>query len=313
MKADRLVSVLLLLQAQGKASSRMLAERLEVSQRTVHRDMEALSAAGVPVFALRGAQGGWQLEAGWRTTVPALDDAELNAFLMAQPRSAGDPRLAASAERALAKLMAALPPALRERAASIRQRIHVDATGWRGASENLSMLPIVQDAVWRDRVLTIRYRHTGRERVQRTIEPLGLVAKGSTWYVVASTDKGMRTFRVSRIEDAVLTGSTFARPRRFDLAKYWKSSTEEFARRRRYTVTVRATPAAADMLRAWCAVRSSGDARTADGWIVLRVDFEDEAEACFVALGFGTRVEVDEPASLRARIAAEAAAMAART
>ena len=261
MKADRLVSVLLLLQAQGKVSGRTLAERLEVSPRTVHRDMEALSAAGVPVFAMRGAQGGWLLEPGWRTTVPALDDAELDALLMAQPRSAGDPRLAASAERALAKLMAALPPALRDRAASIRQRVHVDATGWRGASENLSMLPIVQDAVWRDRVLTIRYQHTGREQVQRTIEPLGLVAKGSTWYVVANTDKGMRTFRVSRIVDAVLTGGTFARPRRFDLARYWRSSTEEFARRRRYSVTLRAAPAAADVLRAWCTVRSSGDAR----------------------------------------------------
>src|SRR5690349_2544927 len=158
MRADRLLSAVLLLQAHGRMSGRELAKRLEVSMRTLHRDMDALSMAGVPVFALRGARGGWQLDEGWRTQVPALDEAELLALLMTQPRVVGDGTLAGAAERALRKLTAALPAALRERAASIRQRLYVDTTGWRGTSENLAMLPVVQDAVSRDRKLSFVYR-----------------------------------------------------------------------------------------------------------------------------------------------------------
>src|ERR1700740_3152013 len=161
MRADRLLSALLLLQAHGRLSGRELAHRLEVSTRTVHRDMEALSASGVPVFALRGAQGGWQLDEGWRTQVPGLDESELRALLMAQPRVIGDKRLAAAAERALGKLMAALPGPLREKAASIRQRLYVDTTAWRGSTEDLTMLPIVQDAVAHDWKLAFHYRGPG--------------------------------------------------------------------------------------------------------------------------------------------------------
>jgi predicted DNA-binding transcriptional regulator YafY len=183
MRADRLLSILLLLQAHGRLTGRDLAERLEVSARTLHRDMESLSAAGVPVFALRGSRGGWQLDQDWRTQVPGLDEAELRALLMTQSRMIGDVRLAAAAERALGKLMAALPVSLRAQAASIRQRLYVDPTGWRATTENLSWLPMVQDAVSRDRKLAIEYRHAGGKRAEgnreRVIDPLGLVAKGS--------------------------------------------------------------------------------------------------------------------------------------
>ncbi|MGH9332908.1 MAG: helix-turn-helix transcriptional regulator, partial [Vicinamibacteria bacterium] len=136
MRADRLLSLLLLLQGHGRMTGRELAKRLEVSERTVHRDMEALGAAGVPVFALRGSHGGWQLDEDWRTRVPGLDGAELRALLMAQPRVLGDARLARAAERALDKLLASLPVSLRQQAASIRQRLHVDTTGWSGATED---------------------------------------------------------------------------------------------------------------------------------------------------------------------------------
>src|SRR5438045_9282290 len=141
MKADRLLSALLLLQAHGRMTGREMSRRLEVSLRTVHRDMEALGMAGVPVFALRGARGGWQLDEGWRTQVPALDEAELLGLLMAQPRVVGDGRLAAGAERALRKLTAALPAALRERAASVRQRLFHARTGSRGTTENPAVVP----------------------------------------------------------------------------------------------------------------------------------------------------------------------------
>src|SRR5262245_56996652 len=178
MRADRLLSALLLLQARGRLTSRELAKRLEVSERTMHRDMEALSASGVPVFALRGSRGGWQLDEGWRTQVPGLDEAELRAFLMAQPQVVGDERLVHAAERALAKLTAALPVSLREKAASIRQRLHVDTTRWSGTIENLAMLPVVQDAVSHDRKLKILYRKDRKERSERIVDPLGLVVKG---------------------------------------------------------------------------------------------------------------------------------------
>src|SRR5881628_2342292 len=182
VRAERFLSALLLLQAHRSLTGRELAQRLGVSERTVRRDMEALSAAGVPVFAARGSQGGWLLDEQWRTQAPGLEEEELRALLMAQPRVIGDEQLAAAAERALSKLKAALPVSLRERAATIQQRLYVDTTDWRGTAENLSMLPVVQDAVWRDRKLAFRYWRAGRELVERTVDPLGLVAKGNTWY-----------------------------------------------------------------------------------------------------------------------------------
>ena len=311
MRADRLLSALLLLQAHGRLTGRELAKRLEVSARTVHRDMEALGASGVPVFALRGSGGGWQLDDDWRTRVPGLDEAELRALLMAQPRVLGDARLARAAERALDKLMASLPASLREQAASIRQRLHVDTTGWGAAPENLAMLPIVQDAVARDRKLSIRYRRADQERVERTVDPLGLVAKGGTWYLVARTAEGFRTYRVSRIEDARLIDKPSQRPADFDLATYWQTSTEELRKgRSRYDVTLNVAPRAAERLKWWCrttplpAAKGHGD----EAWVTLRVQFEDEEQACFVVLGLGPRAEVVEPASLRDRVAGDVAA-----
>src|SRR5262245_21378621 len=250
MRADRLLSALLLLQAHGRLTSRELARRLEVSERTMHRDMEALSASGVPVFAMRGSRGGWQLDEGWRTQVPGLDEAELRAFLMAQPQVVGDQRLVHAAERALDKLMAALPVSLREKAASIRQRLHVDTTRWYGSAENLAMLPVVQDAVARDRKLNIIYKREGKT-TERTVDPLGLVAKGTVWYLVALTPRGFRTYRVSRIEDAKVLDQPCERPHDFDLAEYWKSSTAQFRDRPRYTALLRLEPRTAEKMKTW--------------------------------------------------------------
>jgi predicted DNA-binding transcriptional regulator YafY len=307
MKSDRLLSELLLLQAHGRLTGREMSERLEVSERTVHRDMEALSAAGVPVYALRGAQGGWQLDEDWRTQVPGLDEAELRALLMAQPRVIGDPRLAAAAERALGKLMAALPDSMRERAASIRQRLHVDTSAWRGSTEDLSMLPVVQDAVAHDRKLSIQYKPSGRERAERIVDPLGLVAKGSTWYLVAQTPKGLRTYRVSRISDAHFLDQPCERPAGFDLANYWASSTKQFQEGwRRFSAVLKLEPDAAEWMKMWQLAWAAppGETTDAEGWVRLNVQFNHEDEARFVVLGLGARVEVIEPQSLRERVEA---------
>jgi predicted DNA-binding transcriptional regulator YafY len=317
VRADRLLSALLLLQTHGRLTGRELARRLEVSGRTVHRDMEALSAAGVPVFALRGSRGGWQLDDGWRTQVPGLDEAELRALLMSQPRMIGDTRLAGAAERAIGKLLASLPVAMRQQAASIRQRLYVDTTGWRGASESLVMLPIVQEAVSRDRKLKIQYQRPGTDPVERVVDPLGLVAKGSTWYLVAHTSEGHRTYRVSRIVRATLLDERSERPPDFDLAAYWKSSSERFSETLpRYDAVLRVEPRTAgwvQMSRPPWSVRIGDAGPDAGGWITLRLRFDSEEEACSVVLGLGPRVDVIEPAVLRERVLAEAVAVVERT
>ncbi len=312
MKSDRLLSVLLLLQAKGRATERELADQLEVSQRTIHRDLEALSAARVPVVALRGSNGGWELEKGWRTQVPGLDESELRALLMAQPRVVGHPRLAAAAESALNKLMAALPGPMRVQAAAMRERLHVDATGWRGSGEDLSMLTVVQDAVARERKLAFDYTRADGQKAPRTVDPLGLVAKGLSWYLVAHSANGMRTYRVSRMEKVTVLASGFERPARFDLAEHWKKSTAEFQKQRRnYAAVLSVTPEAARRLQGWYETRPAvaKGVGSADR-LTLEVDLEAEGLARFVVLGLGSGVEVVEPAALREWVIAEARAIA---
>jgi predicted DNA-binding transcriptional regulator YafY len=307
MKSDRLLSALMLLQAHGRLSSRELAERLEISQRTAHRDMEALSAAGIPILALRGACGGWELEKGWRTKVPGLDEAELRALLMAQPSALGDPRLVAAAERAFGKLMAAMPGNMRIQAASIRARLHIDSTGWNPSSEDLSQLPIVQEAIASDSKLTFLYTRPAGETAPRTVDPFGIVCKQSIWYLVARAPAGMRTYRVSRISHAVALTVPFERPVNFDLARYWKASTARLEQQRKsYAVTFALTSEAANSLRRWSAVSPATAApRTPEippGWVVLDINFESFSHALFIALGFGPSTYVLAPAELRDRV-----------
>jgi predicted DNA-binding transcriptional regulator YafY len=317
MKSDRLLSVLLLLQAKGRVTGRELAERLEVSERTIHRDLEALSAAHVPVVALRGAQGGWELAKGWRTQVPGLDEAELRALLMAQPRVVGNPRLAAAAESALNKLMAALPGPMREQAAVMRERLHVDSAGWWETGEDLSMLSVVQEAVARERQLAFDYVRGDGQRSARTVDPLGLVAKGTSWYLAALTANGMRTFRVSRMTGATVLASGFERPAKFDLAAYWARTTAELVERRKpFSVVLAVAPEAAQRLGPRCPTTPMPNAKQSAslpaGWVVLRADFEDEEFARFVVLGLGTRARALEPPEFRRAIVAEAKVVAAQ-
>jgi predicted DNA-binding transcriptional regulator YafY len=313
MKSDRLLSALLLLQARGRVTERELAERLEVSQRTVHRDMEALSAARVPLSAVRGAQGGWELEKGWRTQVPGLNEGELRALLMAQPRALGHSRLAAAAESALNKLMAALPVPMQAQAAAMRERLHVDPTGWRGTGEDLSMLGAVQEAVAGDRKLAFDYTRADGQMGPRTVEPLGMVAKGLTWYLVARGANGIRTYRVSRMAAVTVLASRFERPAQFDLAAYWKESTAKLEeQRRQFEVTLCVTAGAARRLREWGATRpadSEADGAP-EGRVRLTASFDSEGEAQFIVLGLGARAQVLAPEEFKRRIVAEAEAVA---
>jgi len=305
----------MLLQAHGRLSSRELAERLEISERTAHRDMEALSAAGVPVFALRGAQGGWELAKGWRTKVPGLDEAELRGLLMAQPSALGDPRLAAAAERAFGKLMAALPGSMRERAESIRARLHIDPSGWRPSSEDISALPIVQEAVSRDVKLSFMYTKADEETAPRTVDPLGVVCKQTVWYLVARAPAGMRSYRISRMSKVVALAVPFKRPANFDLAAHWNASTAELNRQRTaFRATLAMSEEAVRSLRGWCPLTPAADrwpaVKLPSGWRIFDVEFESASMAQFVSLGFGRRTRVLEPEALRTSVQEDLAAAA---
>ena len=296
MKANRLLSELLLLQARGRISTRELAERMEVSQRTAHRDMESLSAAGVPVIALRGSQGGWELDKGWRTQVPALDEEELRTMLM----------MPQAADRALNKFIAAMPGALQTQAESIRSRVHVDASGWGPWTEDLSALPSTQEAVVRDRKLTFDYRTRDGRTGARTVDPLGVVCKQNSWYLVAKGDSGIRTYRVSRMANAVMLAQGFPRPARFDLAAYWKSSTEQLeSQRTAFRVVLEMPAETAAELAKWQPLEPYPAKTGAPGWLRYTVHFENEGQALFVAMGLGSRALVVQPAKLRSRIRQE--------
>ncbi|HXU39136.1 MAG TPA: YafY family protein [Blastocatellia bacterium] len=311
MRADRLLSILLLLQVHRRLTARDLATRLEVSERTIHRDMEALSAAGFPVFAERGIGGGWMLVEGYRTNLTGLNRDEIQALFLTKPlRLLADLGLKKASDAAFIKLSAALPAAHRDNAEQARQRIHIDATGWNHSSESIQFLPVLQEAVWQERKLRFTYeRGGGCDSVERLADPLGLVAKGSAWYLVAAVDGEIRSYRVSRVVHAELTDDPCARPADFDLAGYWEQSTVNFkAQLPQYTAIVRVHPDVFPRLRFAGRFARIGQAEPpdADGWIRVTLRFDVEEMAIEWALSFGSNIEVLEPATLREQVIAAA-------
>jgi predicted DNA-binding transcriptional regulator YafY len=231
---------------------------------------------------------------------------------MVQPGALGDPRLIAAAERAFGKLMAAMPGPMRSQAESIRARLHIDSTGWRPSREGISMLPIVQDAISRDSKLTFLYKRADGETAPRTVDPLGLVCKQTVWYLVARAAAGMRTYRISRMTNAVILPTLFERPKRFDLAAYWRSSTARVEQQHAsYSAIYALSPEAAISISHWCQV-APYDAPHAGGlqkipaipagWVTLKIEFEMRSQARFVALGLGSQARVLAPADLRAEV-----------
>lgn len=306
MRADRLVSILLLLQMRRRVTARDLARRLEVSERTVLRDMEALSMSGIPVVAERGLGGGWSLMEGYETKLTGLSAAEIQALFMARPaRLMADLGLKRASEAAMIKLEASLPAANRQQAEFARQRILIDTSGWRDPGESVASLPILLDAIWRERQLRFVYRRMGCEATERAGDPLGLVAKGSVWYLVAHVEDETRTYRVSRIAQAEVLQQPSLRPRGFDLAAYWDRAAVEFREKLpRYYATFLATP---EVMR-W--VRYRGwrlEQETPEGDLVrLRMRFDIEEEAVQFALSFGGEVTVVEPEELNSKVLAGA-------
>jgi predicted DNA-binding transcriptional regulator YafY len=312
MRADRLLSILLLLQGKGRMTARALAERLEVSERTILRDMDALGAAGVPVLAERGVGGGWRLVDGYQTKLTGMTAAEIQTlFLGRPPKLLADLGLKEAAEGAWIKLQAALPIEVRAQAEFVRARILIDPRGWRDGGESIATLPVLLDALWRQRRLGFRYEKSADDCTERTVEPLGLVARGSVWYLVARKADDLRTYRVSRIRQATALDEPSRASAAFDLAGHWESASAAFRDKLpQFQATYRVEPAVLPWIRyrGW---RLLEEVREGDR-VRVRLRFDVEDEAVMFALGFGASAELVEPERLRARVLAAARATVER-
>ncbi|MHA6480644.1 helix-turn-helix transcriptional regulator [Paenibacillus sp. strain BS8-2] len=313
MRASRLVSIVLALQNAGKLTARQLSEQLEVSERTILRDMEELSAAGIPVYAERGKEGGWLLAEGYRTTLTGIHADELAALLVAsRSELLSDLGHDRQLEAALQKLLAAATDAARSGAEAVRRKLHIDGAGWQPnsrRSEPVSCLAAVQEAVWQERVLRIVYLRDGLEKI-RLVYPLGLVAKRGIWYLVADTEgDGLRTFRISRLVRTESLPEVFEPPQDFDLASYWENSLEQFRERLpRYPAKLKVRADAMPKLdreryvtvhsRSHDSAQQINDEPVSQ-WLLVEVEFETPESAVEIVLGFGGRMEVLETPELR--------------
>ena len=310
MRASRLVSLLLLLQARGPLTAAELAAELEVSERTVHRDVEALSASGVPIYAERGARGGFRLVDGYRTRLTGMTGDEAEALFLA-----GLPGTVVAA--AQLKVLASLPPELRVRASRHVERFHLDAGEWFRTSQPVPHLAALSEAVWSATRITVDYDR-GEGATRRVLEPLGLVLKAGIWYVVAAVDGQIRTYRVSRVVAADPTGERFERPAGFDLGSYWAESAAAYERDvPRIAVDVRVRPDRIGQLEDAVGYRVVSAAERLeepdpDGWLRLRLRLDWPDEAPRVLIAAGRWVEVLGPSDVRAKVAATARAVAER-
>ncbi|MFJ2775838.1 MULTISPECIES: helix-turn-helix transcriptional regulator [unclassified Kitasatospora] len=324
MRADRLLSLLLLLQTRGRMTAPELARELEVSVRTVYRDIEALGASGVPVCADRGPEGGYRLLDGYRTRLTGLTDAQAGSlFLAGAPGPARELGLGADLAAAQLKLQAALPAELAGRARHIQDRFHLDAPAWFREADPVPHLAQIAEAVWEQRPLRTRYRRW-RGEVDRELHPLGLVLKGGIWYLVARAGETVRTYRISRFlavetePDAPERPDAFHRPAGFDLAAYWQESSRRLeAACHRQTARVRLSPLAQKLLPAQfgsAGLRALEGASQPDGagWVEADLPVETESVAVGDLLRLGAEAEVLGPPGLRAAVARAVAALADR-
>jgi predicted DNA-binding transcriptional regulator YafY len=308
MRASRLLSILMLLQVRGKVTADELAEELEVSVRTVYRDVEALGAAGIPIYADRGPGGGFALIDGYRTRLTGLSSDEAEAlFMVGLPGPAAALGLGVAAGGAAQKL--------RVEAGTVGEWFHLDVTDWYQSIEPTPHLPAVARAVLDRRALSMTYGSWTATR-DWTVEPLGLVLKAGSWYLVGRVAGDYRTFKVSNIATLTIETATFQRPRRFDLAKVWATNLERFENGlRRETATVRATDLGLVRLAKLGAYAAAAVAASTtpddDGWTTVDLPIEGVEHAALELLGVGPEVVVDAPRALRAKIRDLAARIAA--
>ncbi|MEU1558547.1 WYL domain-containing protein [Streptomyces scabiei] len=326
MRAARLIKMVLLLQSRPSMTAAELARELEVSERTVTRDAQALSEAGVPVYADRGRAGGYRLIGGYRTRLTGLARGEAEAlFLSGVPGALREMGLEDAASAARLKVSAALLPSLRDASRTAAQRFHLDAPSWFHEPKTPDLLPAVADAVWDDRRIVARYRR-GDVEVGRELEPYGLVLKAGVWYLCArvpasgdGTGEGtgpFRTYRIDRFLSVEDGGDRFARDEEFDLPGYWDEQTERFARSILHTEVVvrlsarglRRLAYVVDPVSARDALATGSPDELGRTTVTLRVESQEVAHTQLTALG--PEAEVLAPAELRERFADDARRLA---
>ncbi|HEY7142616.1 MAG TPA: transcriptional regulator [Streptosporangiaceae bacterium] len=318
MRASRLVSVLLLLQTRGRMTAQQLADTLEVSVRTIYRDIGSLSAAGVPVYGDAGPAGGYQLVDGYRTRLTGLTAAEAQALALAGvPAAAAELGLGTLLSGAQLKLLAALPGPLRDQAGVVGDRFHLDAQGWYQDGDQVPQLAGIARAVWDQQRIRVRYsRWAAPAEVTRVLDPHGIVLKAGKWYLIARHDGSMRTYRINQVLSVTALGERFTREPGFDLPSHWEASVAGFhAWLRRGEATIRLSPAGRQRARGLLGP-AAGDAVDAaagpgpDGWVTVVVPIESAERAPWEFLSLGAEVEVLAPASVRAELAGIARSMA---
>jgi predicted DNA-binding transcriptional regulator YafY len=320
MLASRLLSILMLLQTRGRMSAVALAREFEVSVRTIHRDIDQLSAAGVPVFAERGRSGGFQLMDGYRTNLTGLSQSEAETlFLAGLPGPMAQLGLAETLSAARLKVMAALPAKVQPGAERIAGRFHLDPVAWFRGAEPLPSLQAVAQAVWSERHLALRYRRAGQSALRALkLCPLGLVLKGGIWYLVAQNGKSIRTYRVSAIFDAAILDESFARPKDFDLPAYGRKASQDYeAGLYLETAAVRLSPKGFARLDALGPTVLEAARRTAsrpdrDGWVRCTLPIETVEVGVRELLRLGEEVEIEGPPSLRKAMESTLTAMLTR-
>ncbi|CAN5434568.1 YafY family protein [soil metagenome] len=308
--------MLMLLQIRGRVTAPELARELEVSVRTIYRDIDSLSASGVPIYADRGPAGGYQLLGGYRTRLTGLTPEEAGSlFLAGMPGQAAELGLGEVLAAAQLKLLASLPVELREQAARISERFYLDAPGWFQTQETPEYLTAVAGAVWNQQQLSIHYRRWGGE-VTRVIDPLGLVLKGAAWYVVGRSSGQFRTYRVVRIINLEVLETTFERPADFDLDRNWHEMQADFQERlHQGEITARVSPFGYEAMRwglsplAYERALESASEPDANGWRVVVIPIESMHVARWDFLRFAADLEILEPTDLRDQIRESARAM----
>ena len=320
MRVSRIVSIILLLQARGQMTAGQLAAELEVSVRTIYRDVGSLQAAGIPLYGDAGPAGGYHLVAGYRTQLTGMTAAEAEALALAGiPGPAADLGLGGMLAAAQLKLDAALPAEMRARAALVRERFHLDAPGWYYDGDSVPHLSTVADTVWKQRRIEIRYRRwRAPTDVTRSLDPHGIVLKAGKWYLVARDHRGMRTYRVNQILHLAVLAEHFERVEDFNLAEYWAAGITKFrAALHQGQATIRLSPAGRDRAAVLYnaetirALRATASPPDQDGWVRAVVPIESIENARSEFLRLGADVEIIEPAELRAQISAVARSLAA--
>lgn len=302
MRADRLLAMLMMLQSRGKMTAQTLADELEVSRRTVLRDVVALSIAGVPIYAEGGHGGGIALDENYRVSLNGLKEAEVRAlFISSNAKLLRDIGLGEAAESSLPKLFAALPILHQQAVEHIRQRIHIDPLWWWHEDQPLPFWAELQRAIDQDCHIRVTYEHYDGEVVERVLEPYSLVAKASMWYLIARRDGQFRTYRVARFHNVTVLDTYFPRQEDFDLASYWQSHMPEFvATLSQYTFTLRIDSDRMSFARWYtpgrCEIIEPSDDT---GWLTARFHVESVDLAMIFVLGFGTQAIIIEPPELR--------------